>query len=390
MRKHIRMLSAILVACMLLSLCTGCITTDILQTYADTGNIIEEGIEQTQEQINRNMTAQWLAKNYPYDELIQEDLQDVFISYVGNEALVISRYHERSWASLGVHTTTYVVRLFEDKVCTAYSVHPMTPCPTGWRICKGAAAVDAAVDNAEGGALVELYPYLQDVYGYVTLRRIQSGEISYQEFTDSLIGGVFNQVVFSQYAGIMDGAIGDAKGAGVSLVGGAMGEMLETEDFLSAIYELGSAVGDAAENYRLSQDVYEEAYHYDPAVKLMEENWGTILAVMSEPLYKSLVSLNANQDTWTAVGKNDTFTMNNAKVELRLNGSTIQWRNKGKGKWADLQPLDKVKKDNVEVLLQVQGDQICWKYALTDTALVLSVAQQALHAQAKESLYPVQ
>lgn len=409
MKNRLSFLSFLLSVCILLSMCTSCSTIDlnaeIEAIYAEIGEIIKQAIrqkwddmtgeilqtwEETFQIIDDGITEKIQTTIHPYEKVSKQEWEPVFTSYIGDEELVISRRHGRGF--LAVHCTTYLVEIYENGVCTHYSVHTNTPCPQGgWAKCEGGmATLDTAVANNESGVLTEIYPYLQDVYVYLTLRRIQSNEISYEEFQASLVDGVFNQVMQSQYAGIMDGAMGDATGAGVSLAGDAMGEILETENFLSAIWDVGGTVKDAADNYRLAQDTREAAYHYDPAVKLMEENWNTILVTVTAPLYQQLAMIGYEQSQWVPANGEDAFTLNGSPVQLRANEASIQWRYPtDDSEWTDLEPLDKIKRDNVEVLLQVQDDTIVWKYALNDTELVLAVAQQALHDKAKQVTYAV-
>lgn len=237
------------VICLLLA--TG-IVTCALSGCSDTTKGILQTCEETGDIIKQAAVDKILETSYSYEEEKEKEWQTVFVSCVDNEKLVISRRHDKGL--LGAHSTTYLVELFEDDVCTYYHIDPFTACPhIFWSHCCGQmATIEMAAES--GGAMSNIFPYIQDVMSYMMLQQIQRGEVSSEELKMMLADDVFAAVLDYQTEDIQS-----------QLLGSAMGKILEANDYVSMLNELYGGISDAMDAEDAMQETETAASYYVPA-----------------------------------------------------------------------------------------------------------------------------
>lgn len=386
-----KLICVILAACTLIGALTGCDTLDThietVQTWEDVGELVKEGVKETAD-LAEYKFAGWLQNTvHPYEELKERDWEPVLTSYIDNEKLVVSRSHKRDF---GVHSTTYLIEFYENDICIGYSVHPYTPCPDGFLICKnGMATLEDAVDGKEEGALVELYPYMRDVFGYLTINKIQNENITYDELKQLLFDGVFSEVIENQYNDIQSNAMGSATDVLVNFVGDATDAVLQTDTFINDIYDLKGSVDDAVEVYTNTSDYKEAAEYYDPVTPMYENGFKTATTVISAPLFNALLTLNDDSIAWKDID-GQVFTKDGKKVKVIVSLSKVKWSYAGDYKLHVWEEHDGICTENGEVQFKVEEGKAKWKHWLSDTEIALSVAQRAMHEKAREVLYPVE
>lgn len=225
-----------------------------------------KGISQTYKEscdtIKQTAVDHVLATHHSYKEEKANEWQIVFTSFVDNEKLVISRRHDKGL--LGAHSTMYFIELFEDDVCTYYHFDPFTVCPNIiWSRCSGQmASIDMTAES--GGAMSDIYPYIQDVMSYMMLQEIQRGEVSSEELKMMLADDVFATVLNYQTEDIQS-----------QLLGSAMGKILEVNDYVSMLNELYSGISDAVDAEEVTKDKETAAAYYLPATPALVNGFKT-------------------------------------------------------------------------------------------------------------------
>jgi hypothetical protein len=263
-------------------------------------------------------------------------------------------------------------------------------CDSGWLKCNEApATLEEAVEDKEEGTLVELYPYMRDVFGYLTINKIQDEGITHEELKAMLFDGVFSKVIENQYNDIQSNAMGSATDICVSFVGDATGAVLQTDTFISEIYELKGSVDEAVEVYTNTGDYREAAEYYDPVIGMYEEGFGTMTTVVTAPLFDALFILNDGSILWNDVG-GQTFTKDGKKVRVYSFLGKVKWMYEGGSETYVWEEHDGICTEKGEVQFMYENGKVKWKHWLSDTDIALSVAQRAMHEKAREVVYPVE
>ncbi len=305
------------------------------------------------------------------------DNEVIFTSYLGNETLTISRNHE---SFLGVHCTVYYITIEEDGKQTYYYKSPATtPCegviaPIG---CNGKLASLESGAELGGAYIKEIYPYVEDIRGYLTIQQLQSKNMSLNQFKSHFVDNVFNQVLNNQY----DDMVSQLNGSAISTI-------TNVNDYVSKIYNLQNKLEEAANLYleTKGKDLGALAYTYMPILETLVDGFNDLTDVIdtSNPFTNadSLTAKGHEALKWKHLKNLSELSPSGKQVEFQKTDTHIQYRCAGDSDWKNLESLENLSPDGRNVIFQVTNTEIQWR-CWTDNEILLYAAQAALHEKVK-------